>query len=83
MAETGNCSRGAGKSYNNAFGIMEWPNGIRRLKRYKTCADSYADFKMRWARSYRTFPTLGMAIKWTGDDHAQQWLANVKHYYYN
>lgn len=80
MAETGNCTKGAG-SVNNCQGIMEWSTGIRKLKVYKSKEDSYADFKKIWSKSYKTFPDLEMAKIWTGGDSPQTWLANLTYYY--
>jgi hypothetical protein len=80
-AETGNCTKGAGLSHNNAFGIMTWPNGKRQFKRYATCEESYEDFKRIWSRYYGRFPDHRLAVKYTGNDRADTWLANVKAIY--
>lgn len=81
MAETGDCTKGMGVTKNNCFGVMHWPNGKRTGKVYDSKADSYADFKRIWQKSYGGFPTLAMARKWTGNDHPEKWLAIVRQYY--
>lgn len=80
MAETGDCTKGAGR-YNNCFGIMHWPNGVRTLRRYETKEDSYEHFKEIWSKHYKTFPTYSMAVKWTGNDNPKRWLEIVNYYY--
>ena len=80
-AETGDCTKGAGLSHNNAFGIMTWPNGKRQFKRYATCEESYEDFKRIWSSYYGRFPDHRLAVKYTGNDRAHTWLANVKAIY--
>ena len=82
MAETGDCTTGMGKTKKNCFGIMHWPGGVRTGKTYATKEDSYADFKRIWQKHYGGFPTRSMAVKWTGNDNPDQWLANVTKYYY-
>lgn len=77
VAETNNCTKGMGVTKNNCFGIMHWPNGKRTGKTYLTRDDSYADFKRIWMKSYGSFPTYSMAVKWTGSDNSARWLANV------
>lgn len=83
VAETNNCTKGMGITKNNCFGIMYWPNGKRTGKTYLTRDDSYADFKRIWLKSYKTFPTYSMAVKWTGNDNAQRWLNIVTNCYNN
>ena len=81
-AETGNCTTGSGLSKNNAFGIMEWPNGKRRLKSYASCQDSYKDFKEKWQKGYGgRFPTLADAIVYTDNDKPEDWLRIVNEVY--
>jgi hypothetical protein len=77
IAETGDCTQGAGISNNNCFGIMHWPNGIRQLKTYNSKEESYADFRKIWTQYYGGFPTYKMAVKWTGNDNPHTWLSNV------
>jgi len=81
MAETGNCTKGYGKTRNNCFGIMSWPNGRRTAKWYDSPEDSYNDFKRIWSEYYGSFPDYQMAKKWTGNDHPAIWLANVTEIY--
>ena len=62
---------------------MQWDKkGNRSFKRYKTKADSYADFKRIWGAYYKTFPNLALAKKYSGNDRAQIWLNNVTKFYY-
>ena len=70
-----------GVTKNNCFGIMHWPDGKRTGKTYLTRDDSYADFKRIWLKSYKTFPTLSMAVKWTGSDNSARWLGIVTNCY--
>jgi len=81
QAETGDCTKGAGVSKNNCFGIMEWSTGTRQLKAYNTKAESYEDFKRIWEKSYKIYPTTAEAKKWTGNDSPETWLFNVNYYY--
>lgn len=83
MAETNDCTKGMGVTKNNCFGIMIWPNGKRTGKIYSSKEESYSDFKRLWMKSYKTFPTYSMAVKWTGNDKPQTWLNTVKYYYHN
>lgn len=78
--ETNGCTKGSAK-YNNCFGIMEWPNGKRRFKRYATKEESYDHFKKIWAKSYGGMPTLAKAKKYSGNDKSTAWLNNVTKFY--
>ena len=80
-AETANCTRGSGISYNNAIGMMHWDNGYRELKRYNSCEESLEDFKRVWKEHYKKYPTIKEAIKWTGGDKPTTWLNIVNKYY--
>jgi len=74
IAETSNCKYAV---VNNCHGIMTWVGGERRLKRYASKADSFADFKLLWKRAYQRFPTKTEAVRYTGNDNAARWLAIV------
>lgn len=81
FAETAGCTDGTAIKRHNCFGIMHWPNGKREPKYYKSHAESYADFKRIWSKNYGRFPDEALARKWTGNDHPDTWLANVRHKY--
>ncbi len=82
VAETNYCQAGSGLSRNNCFGIMAWTSeGKRYLKSYPTNEGSFDDFKRIWSKHYDTYPTMSLAIKWTGNDNAQTWLSNVNNAY--
>ena len=75
--ETGDCTAPVGSALvNNCFGIVSYTGG-RHFKRYATKEESYEDFKRIWATYYKRFPDLAMARKYSGNDRAEQWLANV------
>lgn len=87
MAETHDCSKGYGKSYNNCYGIRNGGTapcekvGINRMCIYDTPEESTEAFKIIWAKVYGLhFPTLADAKKWSGGGGAN-WLKNVKYYY--
>ena len=82
IAETNDCTKGMGLTKSNCFGIMAWPNGKRTGKWYANKEESYADFKRIWLKSYKTFPTYQMAVKWTGGDSTAVWLDHVTSCYY-
>lgn len=80
--ETASCTKGAGKTHNNCFGIMQWnKKGQRSFKRYAAREDSFKDFKRIWAAYYGRFPDLKLAKKFSGNDRPQQWLSNVTTFY--
>lgn len=81
MAETEDCKKGMGKTKNNCFGIMTWPNGKRTGKTYKSKEQSYEDFKRIWLKSYKRYPDYKLAYTWTGGDKTQIWLDTVNYYY--
>jgi len=62
---------------------MTWASGTRQQKRYKTTQDSFEDFKRIWSKSYKIFPNIKLAKKWTGNDRPNTWLKNVTFYYFN
>lgn len=85
MAETADCTTGMGVSKNNCFGIMEWPawnNYQRTGKTYATKDEAYADFSRIWTSFYGEYPTYAMAVKWSGNDHPDNWLSIVNQYYH-
>lgn len=78
-AET-SCGRdGTAIHRNNHFGIMCWKKDGSRFPCYfDSKAESYAAFKRIWAKSYKSFPDMAMARRWTGDDNAESWLHTVR-----
>jgi len=81
VAETGNCTKGHGKTKKNCFGIMSWYNGTRYAKTYSSKQESYDDFKRIWTTYYKRFPDYNLAHKWTGGDRTASWLSNVRSVY--
>lgn len=85
VAETSGCTDGTAIKRKNCFGIMRFwlVNGVRHRepKYYASHAESYADFKRIWRKSYGRFPDRALAVKWTGNDNADTWLANVQRTY--
>ena len=85
--ETGNCTLGYGKEYNNCFGIKNGNTapckkiGRNRMCIYNTPQDSYVAFKKIWSRWYSGMPTLQKARKWSGNDNAVAWYNNVTNFY--
>lgn len=61
---------------------MAWDKDGNRFPRYfKSHADSQAACVAIWKKSYKDFPDIALARKWTGGDNAKQWLATVKQKY--
>lgn len=87
MAETGNCTKWYGKTYNNCFGIKSGRTapcpkvGRNRMCIYEKPEDSYIAFKKIWSKWYAWKPNLKMAQRWTWHDNAVRWLYNVNHHY--
>lgn len=78
VAETSGCTDGTAIKRNNCQGIMCWDKkGNRSPCYFKSQAASHEAFKKIWAKSYKVFPDRALAVKWTGDDHADTWLAHV------
>ena len=91
FAETGHCADGTAIKRNNCHGIMAWKkvfdketkkNTTVRYPRYfRSTQESFDEFKRIWAKSYKRYPDINLAIKWTGNDNAHVWLSNVNTYY--
>jgi len=87
MAETGNCTKWYGKTYNNCFGIKNGRTapcpkvGKSKMCIYEKPEDSYKAFKTIWAKWYAWKPNLKMAQRWTWHDNAVRWLSHVNLYY--
>lgn len=60
---------------------MCWPKGKRTPCYFKSPEESHRRFKQIWSKSYKTFPDIAAARKYTGNDNAETWLKNVKYYY--
>lgn len=88
IAETGNCTKWYGKSYNNCFWIKHWNTapcpkiGRSRMCIYEKPEDSYEAFKIIWSKWYKWPPNLRTARRWTGNDNATRWLSHVNLHYY-
>lgn len=83
MHETKNCTVGNSASRNNCFWIMQWDKkGKRSFKSFSTKEESYEAFKTLWAKHYKWLPTKAKARRYSGNDRADIWLANVNYYYY-
>lgn len=86
-AETHDCTKGYGASYNNCFGIKNGNTapcakiGRSNMCIYETPEQSYEAFKKIWSRWYRAYPNRNLASKWTGNDRPDSWLAAVKSKY--
>jgi len=87
MAETGNCTKWYGKTYNNCFGIKSGRTapcpkiGKSKMCIYEKPEDSYKAFKTIWAKWYAWKPNLKMAQRWTWHDNAVRWLYHVNLHY--
>lgn len=87
MAETNNCTKGYGKTYNNCFGIKNGNTapcpkiGKSKMCIYEKPEDSYEAFKKIWSKWYKTHPNLVSAQRWTGHDNAVRWLSHVNLHY--
>jgi len=87
MHETKNCTaRNAvtGRARNNCHGIMSWPNGQRTQRTYPNIQASHDAFKELWVRAYGgRLPTMQDARKYSGNDQAAAWHANVHAFYHS
>ena len=87
IAETGNCTKGYGKTYNNCFWIKNGKTapcpkiGKSKMCIYEKPEDSYKAFKIIWSKWYKTHPNLISAQRWTGHDNAVRWLSHVNLHY--
>ena len=82
LAETWRCTKGMWVTRNNCFGIMHRPNGKRQGRNYATKEDSFEDFKRIRLKSYKIYPNLELAKKWTGNDNDQIRLNTVNYCYH-
>lgn len=93
MAETHNCTKGYGQTYNNCMGLKSGntapcpvKDGKKQIGRNNMCiydhwSQSYEAFKIVWKRWYKEFPDRALASKWTGNDRPDTWLKHVRYYY--
>jgi len=87
--ETGNCTAGYGKLYNNCHGIKSGRTapcprvGKNNMCIYSNPSQSYEAFKKIWPKVYGDrLPTLADAQTYSGRDKARAWLKNVTTFYY-
>ena len=87
--ETAGCTKGYGAEYNNCVGMKNGGTApCPRIGRNNMCIyehpeESYAAFKKVWGKWYRTMPTIELARRYSGNDKAESWLANVTYFYHN
>jgi len=63
---------------------MSWPNGVRTQRTFPTIQASHDAFKELWVRAYGgRLPTMKDAIKYSGNDKAAAWHANVHAFYHS
>lgn len=87
IAETGNCTKGYGKTHFNCHGIKSgntypcpWtPKG--KMCKFKDKEESFIAFKVIWGKWYKIHPNLVSAQRWTGHDNAVRWLYHVNLHY--
>jgi hypothetical protein len=73
-AETSCGKDGTAIHRKNCCGIMTWKTGTRQPKYFPTYEASLKEAAAIWNKSYGKLPDLQLAKKWTGDDHAENWL---------
>lgn len=93
--ETGNCTLGYGKMYNNCVGMKMGntapcpvKNGVRQIGRNNMCIygdpqQSYDAFKIVWSKWYGGLPDAEKAKRYSGNDRSNIWLKNVLHFYHS
>ena len=87
--ETGGCTKGYGKVYNNCFGIKNGNTapceriGQNRMCIYDSPEDSYTAFKKIWSTWYGGLPTLEDAKRYSGNHNATQWYTNTRNFYFS
>ena len=74
IAETGDCTRGIGPRTNNCHGVMKAGKPVY----FASKQESYDRFKEIWQKGYGGYPTLEQAQVYTGNDHPETWLSNVR-----
>jgi len=80
-AETGNGTKGYGKTHNNLCGIMYWPEGKRTIVTYDSYMEGFNACSSLLNRKYSEHTIDSMAIKWTGNHNPDTWAKNVKYWY--
>lgn len=88
MAETGNCTKGYGKTHNNCHWIKSWntypcpwtPKG--KMCKFKNTEESFTAFRVIWSKWYKTLPTHNQAVRWTWADSSVTWRKHVLYFYY-
>lgn len=85
--ETHSCTKGYGKEYSNCFGLKNGNTapcpkiGRNRMCIYDHSDESYQAFYKIWSKWYGGMPDIEMARKYSGNDRAGIWLANVTAFY--
>lgn len=80
-AETACGKDGTARKRNNLHGIMCWKNKKRYPCYFSSPEASTQRFKEIWAKSYKVFPTMKEARRWTGNDSPERWLQAVNQYF--
>ena len=78
IAESGGCATAWHKAARNCVSVMSWSGGKRHLKQFSSYEEGKQAFKDLWAKHYKKFPDLNLATRYTGADHAADWLRIVK-----
>ena len=81
QAETGYCKHGSAISHNNCFGTMTWKTGTREFRHFE---NTQAGFDYTYGlikRKYMDMTLQEMAVKYSGNDRADTWESNVRHWY--
>lgn len=87
MHETANFTLWYGKTHNNWQGIKHgntvpcpWVAKMAMCK-FSSQQESHEAFVKIWSTWYGEMPTYEMAVRWSGDDRASEWLSNVTYFY--
>ncbi len=78
IAESGGCSTAWHQAAKNCVSIMTWSGGKRHLKSFQSYEANKQAFKDLWSKHYKKFPDIALATRYTGADHASDWLRIVK-----
>lgn len=49
--------------------------------KFSSQQESHEAFVKIWSTWYGEMPTYEMAVRWSGDDRASEWLSNVTYFY--
>ena len=82
MAESGGCKSPVAVKTNNCVSIMQWSrSGKRSVRTYESVEDNKTAFVALWKKSYKRFPDLALAKRYTGNDKPSTWLKAVVFHY--